>query len=270
MNNKKQPSGLAIVTGAAGGMGSAAVRLLAKAGHQQMVLCDVSKERLSAVAVPLREAGITVDILAGDLSEPGFPAQLIAALQGRKIQTLIHTAGISPRMASAERVMQVNLDATARLVEAVLPHMAEGSAAVLVASNSAYIPISPEADAAFSKPLPPEGTAALMHLVPSQIAAYPLSKRGVITLVKQHAIAFGERGARLVSVSPGATDTDMVRSEMKETDGARQIVERAAIKRMAQPEELAAVMVFLASPAASFVTACDVLVDGGELVGMGL
>ncbi len=261
---------VSIVTGAAGGMGSAVVRQLVANGYDQFILCDVNEEAVQQQASGLRSQGANIDIVAGDVSAQDFPDRIVSVLAGRLVRALIHTAGISPRAGSAERVMQINLDATARLVPAILPHMAKGSAAVLVASNSAHMPMGAEADAAFNKPLPPDGSAALMHLVASPLAAYPLSKRGVITLVKQHAMAFGERGSRIVSVSPGATDTNMVRNEMNEGAGAMRIVETAAIKRLAQPDELAAVMVFLASPAASFVTATDVLVDGGELLGMGL
>ena len=259
-----------IVTGAAGGMGSAAARLLCEAGHRRLILCDMQAEALEAVAAPLRAKGADVSVVAGDISDPGFPARILSAAQGAPVRALVHTAGISPRAGSIEAIMRVNLDATARLVPAILPHMAEGSAAVLVASNSAHMPMGAEADAAFNQPLPSDGSASLHPLVASALAAYPLSKRGVITLVKQYAHAFGEKGSRIVSVSPGATDTPMVRNEMAEGAGAMRIVETAAIKRLAQPEELASVMVFLASPAASFVTGTDVLVDGGELLGMGL
>lgn len=261
---------VSIVTGALGGMGSEVVRQLAAAGHAHFVLCDMDADGLAARADELRSHGGTAEIVAGDVSASEFPARIIAALGGRQVRALVHTAGISPRAGTIERILEINLDATARLLPAILPHMSEGSAAVLVASNSAHMPMGPEADAAFNQPLPAEGTAALLHLVASPLAAYPLSKRGVITLVKQYAMAFGERGARIVSVSPGATDTNMVRNESSEGGGAMRIVESAAIKRLARAEELASVMVFLASPAASFVTATDVLVDGGELLGMGL
>jgi NAD(P)-dependent dehydrogenase (short-subunit alcohol dehydrogenase family) len=272
MKGQALPAGVAVVTGAAGGMGSAMARQLAEAGWPQLLLCDIDASRIEAVAAPLRAAGAEVDILAGDLSDRAFPGQLVAALRGGPIGALIHAAGISHSMGSIERILEVNLDATQRLVESIRERMAEGSAAVLVASNSAYFPMPPEADAAIAQPLPPEGTKAIAHLVPSAQAAYPLSKKGVIALVKREAKSFGRRGARLVSISPGATDTNMSRFELKQGDSttARAFIENAALPRIAQPDELAAVAVFLCSPAASFVTACDVLVDGGEIAAAGL
>lgn len=263
------PQGVAVVTGAAGGMGSAAARQLADAGWRDLLLCDVDPGRLDAVAGPLREGGAQVATLAGDIADAAFPAKLLDALAGRPIAAVIHTAGISPNMGSAERILAVNLDATVRLVEAVRPRMAQGSAAVLFASNSAYFPMPPEAAAAFTQPLPPEGTAALAHLAPSPELAYPLSKLGVRALVKREAKSFGERGARLVSMSPGAIDTPMTRGELPNSEVARRMVETSASGRMGRADELAAVAVFLCSPAASFVTAVDWLVDGGHTAAMG-
>ena len=130
-------------------------------------------------------------------------------------------------------------------------------------------PMPPEAAAAFTRPLPPEGTAALAAFAPVPEAAYPLSKLGVRALVKREARAFGARGARLVSLSPGAIDTPMSQGEVFKSDVARRMIEEAAIPRMGRPEELAAVAVFLCSPAASFVTGCDVLVDGGQMAALG-
>jgi NAD(P)-dependent dehydrogenase (short-subunit alcohol dehydrogenase family) len=267
MKERTPPSGVAVVTGAAGGMGSAMARQLAEAGWSQLLLCDIDAARIEAVAAPLRAAGAQVEILAADVADPGFPGRVITALAGRPIAALIHAAGISHSMGTVERILEINLDATQRLVDAARDHMAQGAAAVLVASNSAYFPMPPEAEAALTAPLPPGGAKSLAHLVEAPVVAYPLSKKGVIALVKREAKAFGRRGARLVSISPGATDTNMSRFEMSQGDSssARAFIENAALPRFAQPEELAAVAVFLCSPAASFVTACDILVDGGEV-----
>jgi NAD(P)-dependent dehydrogenase (short-subunit alcohol dehydrogenase family) len=267
---KALAQGVAVVTGAAGGMGAATVRQLAEAGWGEFLLCDVDPGRLQTVAAPLREAGAKLDVLAGDIADPGFPARLVEALGDRPIAALVHTAGISPNMGSAERILAVNLDATVRLVDAVRPRMAEGAAAVLFASNSAYFPMPPEAAAAFAQPLPAGGAVALAHLAPTPELAYPLSKLGVRALVKREAKSFGERGARLVSMSPGAIDTPMTRGELPNSEFARRMVETSATGRMGRPEELAAVAVFLCSPAASFVTAVDWLVDGGHTAAMGV
>ena len=269
MTREDLPAGVAVVTGAAGGMGSAVALQLAQAGWLRLVLCDLDAARLEAVATPLRHDGATVEILAGDIADTAFPGRLLALLGDRAVAALVHTAGISPVMGSAERILAVNLDATVRLVDAVCDRMAPGSAAVLFASSSSYFPMPPEAAAAFTRPLPPEGTAALAALAPVPEIAYPLSKLGVRALVKREAKAFGARGARLVSLSPGAIDTPMSRGEVFKSDAARRMIDGAAIPRMGRPEELAAVAVFLCSPAASFVTGCDVLVDGGQMAALG-
>lgn len=269
MAGMEKPQGVAVVTGAAGGMGSASARELVSEGWNDLLLCDISAERLEAVAGPLREQGAKVEILAGDIAAPDYGDLLVAALNGRPIAALIHTAGLSPQMADAERILRVNLDATVRLVEAIRDHMAAGSAAVLYASNSAHMPMPPEAAAAFWGPLPEGGAMALAHLCPEPNMAYPMSKIGVRALVKREARSFGERGARLVSVSPGAIDTAMTQGEAGSSPIIDKMIGDSAIGRIGRPEELAAVSVFLCSPKAGYVSAVDWLVDGGQTAGMG-
>jgi len=269
MDRTRRVDGVAVVTGASGGIGSATARKLAAAGWP-LLLCDLDAARLEAVAEPLRTANNQVEILAADIADPGFPAQLIEALGDRPVGALVHTAGLSPPMADAARILQVNLDATVRLVDAVRPRMAEGGAAVLFASMVAHLPISPEADAAFNAPLPAEGTAALLKFAPNSEAAYPLSKRGVVALAKREAGAFGARKARIVSISPGMIDTNMTRGKYEISDGAKAMLDRAPLPRMGQPDELASVAVFLCSLGASYVTGCDIRVDGGVLASLGV
>jgi NAD(P)-dependent dehydrogenase (short-subunit alcohol dehydrogenase family) len=269
MAGMDKPQGVVVVTGAAGGMGSATAREFVGEGWKELLLCDISAERLEAVAAPLRDQGVKVDILAGDIADPDYGNQLVAALQGRPIAALVHTAGLSPQMAGPERILFVNLDASVRLVETIRDHMAPGSAAVLYASNSAHMPMPPEVAAAFWAPLPEGGAMALAHLCPTPEMAYPMSKIGVRALVKREAKSFGERGARLVSVSPGAIDTAMTQGEAAASPIVAKMINDSAVGRIGRPEELAAVSVFLCSPKASYVSAVDWLVDGGQIAGMG-
>lgn len=267
MAGKELPQGVALVTGAAGGMGAAVACRLVETGWTDLLLCDLNADRLEAVAAPLREQGAKVGVLAADVSEPSTPGRILDTLGGRQFAAVVHAAGISPRMGTAERIFAVNLDGATRLVEAIRDRMAPGSAAVLFASNSSYFPMPPDAAAAVCQPLPPGGAASLAHLADSPDIAYPLSKLGVRALVKREAKSFGARGARLVSMSPGAIDTPMARSEP--SDIADRMVATSASGRMGRPEELAAVAVFLCSPEAGFVTAVDWLVDGGHTAAMG-
>lgn len=268
MREDGRASGVAIVTGAAGGMGSQCARLLVEDGWPQLLLCDLDKAKLEAVAAPLRAKGAQIETLAGDISDQAFPARLIERLGSQEIGALIHSAGVAPQMAEADRVFDINLDASLRLLEAVRPRMANDSAAVLFASIAGYFPVSPEAETAFEQPIPTEGSTSLRHFASDSNDAYLLSKRAIIATVKRKAKAFAERKARIVAVSPGLIDTVMTQGP--ENPATSSLLTNAAIPRLGRPEEVAAACVFLCSPAASFITGCDLRIDGGELAGMGI
>ena len=136
----------AIVTGAAGGMGSATARAFSAEGRP-LILCDLKQGPLQTLAEELR-AGGPVEILAGDISDPAYPASLVALLGDRQVGALVHTAGLSPSMAEGPLIVEVNFHATVRLIEALRPKMAEGACAVLIASIAAHAKVSPEFAAA--------------------------------------------------------------------------------------------------------------------------
>lgn len=266
MTQEHSKQGVAIITGAAGGMGSAVAIQLASQGWS-LLLCDINPDRLEVVAGPLRATAPSVDILAGDLADPAFPAQLIATLGNRQIGALIHTAGLSPTMGDAARILAVNYDATERLVKAVCPRMAEGGCAVLISSSSAYF-VPPEMDAALDA-LMAGDSAPVLALATRPEIAYPLSKKAVIRLVARESTAFGARGARIASISPGLIDTPMNRAEQQKSAQMAVMLEKTPLGRMGDGAEIASVAVFLCSPAASFISGCDIKVDGGMLAALG-
>ncbi len=252
--------GAAVITGAASGMGEAAARLMQAAGWP-LILCDLNDERLRASGSQLAGAG-EIELLAGDIASHGFGARLGSALNGRPVGALIHCAGLSPTMAEPLRILEVNLAATMRLLDMVYPIMSPGSAAVLFASLAAH-QIGTSFDNQILAVTTPEAVATLTSIAPDSATAYSIAKRAVLLLAQREAFRFGEKGSRVVSVSPGIIDTPMGQAEMAKFSAMQTLVQNSALKRAAQAEEVAAVAAFLCTPAASFITGTDILVDGG-------
>jgi NAD(P)-dependent dehydrogenase (short-subunit alcohol dehydrogenase family) len=270
MNNETAYNGkIAVITGAAGGMGAAVAARLAGAGWP-LLLCDLDAGRLQPMAAKFSAAGHSAQVLAGDIADPAYPARLTGALAARDIGILIHTAGLSPTMADAERILKVNFDATAKLVEVARPRMAKGGCAVLIASSAAHMVKSDEWDRALTEAIAARSSAALLPLATRPEMAYPLSKRAVIRLVAHEATAFGARGARIVSISPGLIDTAMTRAEQTASAQMRSLLARTPLARLGTADEIASAAVFLCSKDASYITGCDLRVDGGTLASLGL
>jgi len=262
-----QSNAVAVITGAAGGMGAPAAKRLAAQGWS-LLLCDLDASRIEQVAAPLRAAGAKVEVLAGDLANASFPGQLLSVLGARSIGALIHTAGLSPTMADGARIFEVNYNATKRLLDAVRPKMAEGGCAVLISSSSAYMVKSAEIDDAIAKLVAGDVTA-VEHMIKTPQGAYPISKRAVIALVARESTAFGKQKARIVSIAPGLIDTGMGRAEFAASPQTKVMLERTPLGRLGVGDEIASVAVFLCSPDASYITGCDIKVDGGTLGAMG-
>lgn len=263
----------ALITGAAGGMGRACARLFG--GTHDLVLTDAVAASLERFAEELRAEGFTVLAAhAGDLGDDALLSTLIADATGDVPLTLIHTAGLSPSQADARAIMAVNLVATVKLLDAVEPILTPGSVAVVIASTAGHMmPVIPEIAPLFADPLAPGfldhvggAIEAMSGGAPAGAPgfSYALSKQAVIALVEKRAAAWGQHGARIVSISPGLILTPMGRKELAETQGAAQTADAAPVGRPGIAMDIALAARFLASDEASFVSGCDLRVDGGS------
>lgn len=251
---------VAVITGAASGMGRGCVESLRS-------LADV----LVAVdlATPAVEGAIGV---ACDVADPVAVQALVARVRELgPFRALAHAAGISPTMADARRVFEVDLIGTQLLLDAFEEIVVPGSAAVCFSSSAAY-QIAPFVDAAqdsmLDDPLAPDFLDRAVTVAPDSGFAYALAKRGVIRAAGRAAVRWGRRGGRVNSLAPGLIDTPMGRQELEQQPIMKEMLERTPLRRVGHPREVAAVVAYLVSDAASFISGIDVLVDGGMLQGM--
>jgi len=248
-----------IVIGAGSGMGASVARQLAPRGP--LVLADVNVESAEKLAADL---GGDVKARPCDVTDQAQVDALFAEVDD--LDSLVHTAGVSNSMASGRRILEVNLQGVERVIRAAEPKLHEGSVGVFVASQSGYmVPESPELFAAFLDPLRDGFLDELSGYfdIDDSTLAYQASKRGVHRLVRDHAKAWGRKGARIVSVSPGITDTPMGRGEEDAHPAMLKLIEASPSGRRGTPDEIAEVISFVTSPAAALLTGSDVLADGG-------
>lgn len=268
--NAQQPEGkeVVVITGA-GGMGKAIARRLGSG--RRLLLADVSEETLEGVRTELVSEGHDVVTQRVDVADDTAVRELARMTEelGR-FRCLVHTAGVSPVQAPPQRIVAVDVMGTAYVLDAFLELATPGAVAVCIASMAgALATLPPEIEYRLAT-APTDELAALPIFDPDQLqaeTAYAVAKRANQLRVMAAALTWGKRGARVVSLSPGIIMTPMAQRELASPHGAtmRAMIAASPVGRIGTPDEIAAVVEFLVSPAASFITGCDILVDGGVI-----
>ena len=270
------PKTLAVITGAYGGTGRAVARRLG--ARYRLVLAGRDEAKVAGLSESLVEEGYDVAlVVTADVTSRQNVKHLAAATaDAGTLGALVHTAGLSPVQAPWETVVAVNLTGTALLLDAFGPLARPGTVAVCIGSSAAYtIPVSAEVDALLDDPCADDLITKLEALLrepcSSQtrysfaVRAYGASKRGMLRLVERTAVEWARRGARVVSVSPGPTLTPMGRAELAANPLAVAAASATPLGPVGRPADIAAAVDFLASDSASYITGCDLRVDGGTV-----
>lgn len=241
---------VALITGASSGIGYATARLFAREGAC-VVLAARRQAELEALAADIARDGGSASVLAGDVRDEDYAAALVR--QARQdfggLDIAFNNAGANGELGPTPGVsldgwneaIETNLTAAFLGAKHQLPAMLERGGGSLLFTGS-FVGHT----AAFP------GTAA-----------YAASKAGLIGLMQTLAVEFGPRGVRVNALLPGATDTPLARAWAPDAATRAYIGNLYALKRYAQPEEIAQAALFLASDAASFVTGTALAVEGG-------
>ncbi|MDB6063551.1 MAG: putative short chain (glucose/xylose) dehydrogenase [Verrucomicrobiaceae bacterium] len=258
-----------IVVIGAGSIGQAIARRVSAGKH--VLLADLHRDNADAAAKVLSDAGFDVSTALVDISSRTSVHALVEMANAiGAVAGLIHAAGVSPSQASPATILKVDLYGTALVLEEFGNVIAPGGAGVVIASQSGHrLPaLTPEQDRALATTATDE-LLALPMLQPDQVTdplhAYQLSKRGNSLRVMAEAVRWGERGARINTISPGIIFTPLARDELTgpRGEGYRRMIELCPAKRGGTPDEVGAVGALLMGPDGTFITGSDFLMDGG-------
>ena len=244
---------VAVVTGAAGGIGSAVSRRLFSEGAR-IVLLDLPTSNLESVARELDETGERVLAVAADVTEEEEVRR--AVREGKKrfgsIDILVNNAGIARMapvlelaMATYDRIMAVNVRGSFLVALECAREMASGGGGSIVQIASTC---------AFSAGASPD------------LCAYNMSKAAVRQMVPSLASELAPHGVRVNAVAPGTIDTEMSRAGMPDEESVAATLRKIPLRRLGEPEEIAAACAFLCSADAGYVTGQTLVVDGGWLI----
>ena len=265
MNTKKD----IIVLIGAGQIGMAIARRMGYGN--KIFVADWKLENANTIAKIMVEAGFDSVPFEVDISSKTSVLQLIEATKKEgEIAMLINAAGVSPSQASIEQILKVDLYGVAVLLEEFGKVIKEGGTGVTISSQSGHrMPaLSPETD----RQLATTPTEELMNLevlrtenIKDTLHAYQMAKRCNVKRVMAEAVKWGERGARINSISPGIIITPLALDEINGPRGDfyKNMFAKCPAGRPGIADEVANVAELLLSKSGAFITGADFLIDGG-------
>ncbi|WP_238005659.1 SDR family oxidoreductase [Dactylosporangium sp. AC04546] len=236
----------AVVTGGCSGIGLASALRLAAEGAR-VVIADINDDRGHELASEFELVYIHADV-----TDAGQVRDLFARTHASlgSVDVLFNNAGVAPQqdgsildvdLATWRRVHEVNLTSVFLCCKAALPYMVQQRSGSII-NNSSVVAVIGAAD---------------------QIS-YSASKGGVLSMSRELAVEFASAGIRVNAICPGPVSTPLLEQYFaKEPGHARKRLDRIPLGRFALPEEVANVVVFLASDESSYITAATLMVDGG-------
>lgn len=243
---------VAVITGAASGLGAESARRLAREGAA-VVLTDLAEAAGEALADSIAAGGASAVFVRHDVTDEGQWAAVVKTAADRfgRIDVLVNSAGVGsgePLMEMSleawRRILSINLDGTFLGMRAVGPVMAQGGGGSIINLSS-----------------------ILGKVGQPGAAAYCASKGGVLMLSKAAALEWAPAGIRVNSVHPGYIDTPMVAGALQRSENGNVLrdllISRHALGRLGVPREIADGVVFLASDESSFMTGSELVIDGG-------